>query len=66
MADTILKLKVSSQEYDSKLKQATDGRNMSGKSNRRALYKLQDEGDYYRGSIAPRNFFSQAGPRAMQ
>lgn len=43
-----------------------NGRNMSGKSNRRALYKLQDEGDYYRGSIAPRNFFSQAGPRAMQ
>lgn len=43
-----------------------NGRNMSGKNNRRALYKLQDEGDYYRGSIAPRNFFSQAGPPAMQ
>ena len=43
-----------------------NGRNLSGRSNRRALYRLQAEGDYYRGSIAPRNFFASSGPSAMR
>lgn len=36
------------------------------KSGNKTFAKLQAEGDYFRGSIAPRNFFSQSGPRAMQ
>ena len=36
------------------------------KGGNRTFAKLQEEGDYFRGSIAPRNFFSQSGPRAMQ
>ena len=36
------------------------------KGGNRTFAKLQAEGDYFRGSIAPRNFFSQSGPRAMQ
>ena len=43
-----------------------NGRNLSGRSNRRALYKLQEEGEYYRGSISARNFFGRSGPQAMQ
>ena len=36
------------------------------KGGNRTFAKLQAEGDYYRGSIAPRNFFSNAGQRALQ
>ena len=32
----------------------------------RTFGKLQDEGEYFRGSIAPRNFFGKTGPQAMQ
>ena len=40
---------------------------MKGKrGGNRTFAKLQAEGDYYRGSIAPRNFFSNAGQRALQ
>ena len=42
------------------------GRNVSGKGNRRAFFKMQEEGDYYRGSIAPRNFMSRLGSPSMQ
>jgi hypothetical protein len=41
------------------------GRNVSGKGNRRAFFKMQEEGDWYRGSIAPRNFFATLGQPAM-
>ena len=43
-----------------------NGRNLTGKNNRRALYKLQEEGDYFRGSIAPRNFLETLGQPSMQ
>jgi hypothetical protein len=36
------------------------------RSGNRTFAKLQADGDYYRGSIAPRNFFSNAGQRALQ
>ena len=36
------------------------------KSGNKTFGKLQSEGDYFRGSIAPRNFFGQSGPQAMQ
>ena len=42
------------------------GRNVSGKGNRRAFFKMQEEGDWYRGSIAPRNFFATLGQPAME
>jgi hypothetical protein len=32
----------------------------------RTFFKLQEEGDYYRGSIAPRNFMSRLGNPSMQ
>ena len=41
------------------------GRNVSGKGNRRAFFKMQEEGDWYRGSIASRNFFGTLGRPAM-
>lgn len=42
------------------------GRNVSGKGNRRAFFKMQEEGDWYRGSIAPRNFFATLGRPVME
>ena len=42
------------------------GRNVSGKGNRRAFFKMQEEGDWYRGSIAPRNFFATLGQPAIE
>ena len=42
------------------------GRNVSGKGNRRAFFKMQEEGDWYRGSIAPRNFFARMGQPVME
>ena len=43
-----------------------NGRNVSGNNrNIRNFFKLQDEGDYYRGSIAPRNFFKGAAERSL-
>ena len=45
-----------------------NGRN--GKWDRRGnnstLFKLQEEGDYYRGSISARNFFGSSAGRALQ
>lgn len=45
-----------------------NGRN--GKWNRRGdnstFFKLQEQGDYYRGSIAPRNFMNTLGKPSMQ
>ena len=41
------------------------GRNVSGKGNRREFFRMQEEGDWYRGSIAPRNFFTTIGQPAM-
>ena len=45
-----------------------NGRN--GKWNKRGgnrtFFKLQEQGDYYRGSIAPRNFMSTLGKPSMQ
>lgn len=44
-----------------------NGRNVTGNNrNLRRFYKLQEQGDYYRGSIAPRNFMSTLGGPAMQ
>lgn len=44
-----------------------NGRNGKwGKSGNKTFGKLQSEGDYFRGSIAARNFFSRSGPQAMQ
>lgn len=46
-----------------------NGRNATGsgkKRNLRNLIRLQEEGDYYRGSIAPRNFIQTLGNPAMQ
>jgi hypothetical protein len=37
------------------------GRNVSGRGNRREFFRMQEEGDWYRGSIAPRNFFARLG-----
>lgn len=34
--------------------------------NNKTFFKLQEEGDYYRGSIAPRNFMSTLGKPSMQ
>lgn len=42
-----------------------NGRNVSGK-NMRNFFKLQEEGDYYRGSIAARNFMDRLGSPSMQ
>jgi hypothetical protein len=35
-------------------------------SGNRTFSRLQEEGTYYRGSIAPRNFFGTVGAREMQ
>lgn len=45
-----------------------NGRNgkWSKSGSNKTFGRLQEEGDYFRGSITPRNFFSQSGPRAMQ
>lgn len=42
-----------------------NGRNVSGR-NMRNFFKLQEEGDYYRGSIASRNFMDRLGSPSMQ
>ena len=44
------------------------GRNgkWSKKGNNRTFFKLQEQGDNYRGSIAPRNFFAQSGESIMR
>ena len=43
-----------------------NGRNVTGnKRNLKNFFALQEEGDYYRGSIAPRNFFKNTGNRAL-
>lgn len=43
-----------------------NGRNVTGNNrNLRNFFALQEEGDYYRGSIAPRNFFKNTGNRAL-
>lgn len=42
------------------------GRNVSGKGNRSAFFKMQKEGDWYRGSIAPRDFFATLGRPEME
>lgn len=42
-----------------------NGRNVSGR-NMRNFFKLQEEGDYYRGSIAARNFMDRLGSPSMQ
>ena len=42
------------------------GRNVSGRGNRREFFRLQEEGDWYRGSIAPRNFFARIGQPEME
>jgi len=43
-----------------------NGRNVTGGNrNMRNFFKLQEEGDYYRGSIAARNFFGTDGSREM-
>ena len=44
-----------------------NGRNVTGNNrNLRNFFRLQEEGDYFRGSIAPRNFFGTIGQREMQ
>ena len=45
-----------------------NGRNgkWSKRGGNRTFFKLQEEGDYYRGSIAPRNFMSTLGNPSMQ
>lgn len=35
-------------------------------SNNRTFFRLQESGDYYRGSIAPRNFMTRIGSPSMQ
>lgn len=42
-----------------------NGRNVVGR-NMRNFFKLQEEGDYYRGSIAARNFMDRLGSPSMQ
>jgi hypothetical protein len=42
------------------------GRNVSGRGNRREFFRMQEEGDWYRGSIAPRNFFARIGQPEME
>lgn len=36
------------------------------RGNNRAFFKLQEDGEYYRGAIAPRNFFGNAASTAIQ
>ena len=36
------------------------------KSGNKTFAKLQEDGDYFRGSISARNFFGRSGPQAMQ
>ena len=45
-----------------------NGRNgkWSKNGSNRTFFKLQEQGDYYRGSIAPRNFMGRLGEPAMQ
>ena len=45
-----------------------NGRNgkWSKNGNNRTFFKLQEQGDYYRGNIAPRNFMGRLGEPAMQ
>lgn len=42
-----------------------NGRNVVGR-NMRNFFKLQEQGDYYRGSIAQRNFMDRLGPPSMK
>jgi hypothetical protein len=44
----------------------TKPRYSNGRNDRKSFAQLQNEGTYYRGSIAPRNFFDAAGAREMQ
>jgi hypothetical protein len=45
-----------------------NGRNgkWNKQGNNSTFFKLQEQGDYFRGSIAPRNFMSRLGTPAMQ
>jgi hypothetical protein len=45
-----------------------NGRNgkWNKQGNNSTFFKLQEQGDYFRGSIAPRNFMSRLGRPAMQ
>lgn len=45
-----------------------NGRNgkWSKSGNNKTFFKLQEQGDYYRGNIAPRNFMGKLGEPAMQ
>ena len=45
-----------------------NGRNVTGGKNRNLskLMKLQEEGDWYRGSISGRNFFGRDGQKALE
>ena len=45
-----------------------NGRNgkWNKQGNNSTFFKLQEQGDYYRGSIAPRNFMSRLGSPSMQ
>ena len=44
-----------------------NGRNVTGGNrNMRNFFKLQEQGDYYRGSIAARNFFGTNGSREIE
>ena len=44
-----------------------NGRNVTGGKNRNLskLMQLQEEGDWYRGSISGRNFFGRDGQKAV-
>ena len=46
----------------------SNGRNgkWDKRGNNKTFFKLQEQGDYYRGSIAPRNFMSRLGNPSMQ
>ena len=45
-----------------------NGRNgkWDSRGNNSTFFKLQEQGDYYRGSIAPRNFMSTLGNPSMR
>lgn len=44
-----------------------NGRNGTWKNgNNKTFFKLQEEGDYYRGSISPRNFFGPSAEKELQ
>ena len=43
----------------------TNPRYANGRNTSRTFKRLQDEGDYFRGAIAPRNFFGTKGEQEM-